>query len=140
MSAPSWFDWKNAASRPSVPRVGRDPGVDIVEGVAAVDLRLARSKQVQVRSLENEGRASRSPSRGEARADQQPGGGRLGTRAGGMLHWTPQLLAIGRTQRRPPPAPVVGKRSRFILRPASFSPTPAIGFGQAASQSKIRAV
>ena len=97
MSAPSWFDWKKSTSSPSsAARVG-DPGVDLVERLVAVDLRLARPDEVEVRALEDEHGGHRGLPAAEQRrrrprsttlgvdvvADDDAVGGRAGPSAAG---------------------------------------------------------
>ena len=99
MSAPSWFDWKKSTPSPSPAARSAHPGVDLVERRPAVDLRLARAQQVEVRSLEDEDARHRRPAsaagRGEVRAAEQRRDRAVDDRSG---HVGPDDHAVGRRQ------------------------------------------
>ena len=63
ISAPSWFDWKKSTVEAELRGPRRDPGVDLVERLVAVDLGLARPDEVEVRALQDQDARSSRRSR-----------------------------------------------------------------------------
>ena len=89
---------------PELGGVDRDPVVDLVEALAAVDLRLARPDEVQVRPLEHEhARHARASAAAAGRPATTPSIA-AATTASGTSSCTTTPSAVGRTQRRRPAA------------------------------------
>ena len=128
ISAPSWFDWKKSTVEAELRRPGRDLGVDVVERVVAVDLRLARAEQVQVRALEDE-------DAGHAAA---PAAGRRSA-AGGARRRRRSTSSSGRptglVRRRPSAGPSAGARRRASCRSPGGRATARAGRGAARAPS-----
>ena len=91
MSAPSWFDWKNATISPSSAARAAIPRVDLLERLVPVDLRLACAEQVEVRSLRAPGRVVIADSRPRAASRRPP-------RRAAPVHVVADHDAVGRRQ------------------------------------------
>ena len=94
----------------------RDPGVDLVERLAAVDLGLARPDQVEVR-------APRGPGPWSSRA---PGAGRQQA-GGGAFHDVRPRCRPGRRRRRRSAGPSAGGRPACFLSVARWASTVSSG-------------
>ena len=122
---PSWFDWKKATPKPELAARAPDPGVDLVERLVAVDLRLARPGQVQVRPLQDERPGSCRAPRREQLAGHLGGQSRA-ARPHGPRHPT----RVGSTQRSRPAA--------CFLSAASGRARSRASRGAASSQGRAR--
>ena len=139
--------------QPQLGGPGGDPGMDLVERGAAVDLRLARPEEVEVRALEDEDpghRADPPPAPAAAGSRSSPTTSRTSSSGTSARITTP--VPVASTQRRCPPAcflsapsasitASIGKGSRPWARPrvvSSASTRAATAGGVTSRRTPIR--
>ena len=119
ISAPSWFDWKNATSSPSSAARAAIAGVDLVERLAPVDLGLACADEVEVRSLRGPGRVSSRARGGEERGCGTVRRSRARCRRGRPIPWRsggPSATARQRASCQSRGGPGSFRASRGVVR------------------------